>query len=247
VTKLPDVLAAVNYIPHSLQQQWMTYNDPMDIPTPLMDSIIDVQQWTPAVKRVFYAIIFGRSLFPVGRYDNFGFAPMLCGVEQSGKTTILRLLAKVHGEKDVYTLSDDSGGQFSLANAVNAFLAIIFDVGETLSVMSPDAFRTIVTPERITISRMHAGSLEVDLWSTPLILCGHHGVPSNVAGRYLPTILPFKFTNKVPEAAVDFDIKLQAELPALIAKGVRAYYQLAQQTRGRSIWETGMLPEYFHQ
>ena len=64
---------------------WTKIPDPMDIPTPAMDSIMIAQHWSPNVMRWAY-VLFGRLFYDVGEFDDWQIVPFLKGLAGTGKS-----------------------------------------------------------------------------------------------------------------------------------------------------------------
>ena len=74
---------------------------------------------------------------------------------------------------------------------------------------------------------------------------GGNEVPSynDKSGSVLRRILPWNFTKQVQEADPNLDRKLEAELPSILCKCIRAYLEYSEKYSGRDIWN--VVPTYF--
>jgi hypothetical protein len=136
LARLPARFGSANYIRGSIDPEWLTC-DPRDIPTPVVEGMLRHQHWTMDVICVFLAICVGRVIFPIGTYDAFQVVPFLYGVAGTGKSTLLKLISRIYEAGDVYTMSNDTQAQFSLANAHESFILMITEVKRSLAAAGP--------------------------------------------------------------------------------------------------------------
>jgi hypothetical protein len=82
------------------------------------------------------------------------------------------------------------------------------------------------------------------VWTVPGVLAGNE-VPNwkDNSGSVLRRILAWNFTKQVREADPHLDKKLEAELPIILLKCVRAYLDYSNKYRDRDIWNA--VPPYF--
>jgi hypothetical protein len=80
---LSNSIAACKFFHHDFPSDLID-GDPLDIPTPYFDSIMDYQGWEPEVKAWMY-ILMGRLLYDLGELDAWQVIPFAKGAASSGK------------------------------------------------------------------------------------------------------------------------------------------------------------------
>jgi hypothetical protein len=243
----PAKYGSANYIRGTVDPDWITCEDPRDIPTPVATGMLKDQKWSDEVIDIFLAMCYGRVIFPLGTYDNLQVCPFLYGIANTGKSTFLKNIAAMYARGDVYVMSNDTQGQFSLANANESFITMITEVKRNLSL--PQAqFQAMVTGEAMELAKKHVQeTVQANPWTIPLLMAGNEMMDyGDQAESLARRILVFSFSEIVSRVDTALDAKLLAELPALIIKGIRLYIDFIKRVNGRGIWDEGVLPSYFH-
>jgi hypothetical protein len=104
-------------------------------------------------------------------------------------------------------------------------------------------FQSMVSGEDVSIARKNDKALSMT-WNVPGILAGNEvpGYRDN-SGSVLRRLVTWNFGRQVQKADPHLDEKLDAEIPAILCKCVRAYLEYAQKYNDQDIWN--VLPEYF--
>ncbi|QPB44560.1 hypothetical protein [Medusavirus stheno T3] len=238
INQLPTVFGSANYIPGEVDFDWLATDDPMDVPTPVTDSILDHQGWSDEIKFIFFAVCVGRVCFALGTYDNWQIAPFFYGVAGTGKSTLLKIISKIYPPERVYTMSNDTQGQFSIANAEDKNVVIITEVKANFA-LPQSQFQSMVAAESMECSRKHIQeTIQANPWNVPLLMAGNEVMNyGDQAESIARRLLIFVFSELVTRVDANMDKKLEEELPALLIKGVRCYHKLAALTHGSNLWD----------
>ena len=227
-------------------QEFVDYShvkDWYDIPTPSFDTILHYQGFEEGVCRWAY-VMGGRLCFDVGELDKWQVIPFFKGIARSGKSTLINnVFQRFYDTVDVRTLGNNIERKFGLSAIKDAFLFVAPEVKGDLALEQAE-FQSLVSGEGIAVNVKNKVAVSLPSWKVPGILGGNE-VPNwnDKSGSVLRRILPWNFTKQVQEADPNLDKKLEAELPAILLKCVRAYLDYSERYNGRDIWN--VVPEYF--
>ena len=215
-----------------------------DIPTPNFQQVLDYQKFEPEVCKWMY-VMGGRLCFDVGDMDGWQIIPFLKGIARSGKSTLItKVFKKFYENEDARTLSNNIERKFGLSSIYDGFMFIAPEVKGDLCLEQAE-FQSLVSGEDVAIAVKHEKARSVE-WKTPGILGGNE-VPNwrDNSGSVLRRLLPWNFAKQVKDADPQLDEKLDAELPIILLKCVRAYLEYSQKYANKDIWN--VVPEYFKQ
>jgi hypothetical protein len=215
-----------------------------DIRTPHFQQVLDYQKFDEDVARWMY-VMGGRLCFDVGDMDGWQIIPFLKGIARSGKSTLItKVFKKFYENDDVRTLSNNIERKFGLSSIYDGFMFIAPEVKGDLCLEQAE-FQSLVSGEDVSIAVKHEKAKSVE-WKTPGILGGNE-VPNwrDNSGSVLRRLLPWNFSKQVKEADTQLDEKLDAEMPIILLKCVRAYLEYSQKHAGVDIWN--VVPAYFKQ
>lgn len=213
-----------------------------EIPTPYFQSVLDYQGFTEDVCKWVY-VMGGRLCFDVNDMDGWQIIPFFKGIARSGKSTLItKVFKKFYENDDVKTLSNNIEKKFGLSSIYNSFMFIAPEVKGDLSLEQAE-FQSIVSGEDVSIAVKHQNAISTQ-WTTPGCLGGNE-VPNwrDNSGSVLRRLLPWNFAKQVKNADPTLEDKLDAELPAILNKCIRAYLEYSQKYRNKDIWN--VVPEYF--
>ena len=213
-----------------------------DIPTPYFQSILDYQRFEEEVSKWMY-VMGGKLCFDVGDIDSWQIIPFLKGIARSGKSTLItKVFKKFYEPEDVRTLSNNIERKFGLSSIYDGFMFIAPEVKGDLCLEQAE-FQSLVSGEDVSIAQKYEKAKSVE-WKTPGILGGNE-VPNwkDNSGSVLRRLLPWNFAKQVKDADPQLDEKLDAELPAILFKCVKAYLDYAQKYANKDIWN--VVPKYF--
>ena len=215
-----------------------------DIPTPHMQKVLDYQRFDEDVARWVY-VFMGRLCFDVNELDGWQVIPFLKGIAQSGKSTLITKVARRFYEcEDVATLSNNIEKKFGLSSIYKGFMFISPEIKGDLQLEQAE-FQSLVSGEDVSIARKCETALSMQ-WTTPGILGGNE-VPNwkDNSGSILRRLATINFGRQIAPDVADphLEYKLEAEMPAILCKCLRAYLDYAARYADKDIWN--VLPKYF--
>jgi hypothetical protein len=218
--------------------------DPLDIPTPNVQRILDSQNFEPEVCRWFFASV-GRMIFDIGDLDGWQYFPFCKGTAGSGKSTLLRLASKFYSNVDAATLMSEGQKTFSTEHLQDKFVFFCYDVDDKMN-FSLTRWNQIVSGESISIERKFKTAIEV-VWKAAGAFAGNSYPPwVDQAGNVSRRMLIFMFEKMVRHTDPTLFEKCLKEMPAFMKKCVSCYMQLLERFANNGIWDRGVLPDYFH-
>lgn len=212
------------------------------IPTPWFNSILKYQKFDDDVCNWAY-VMGGRLCFDVGELDGWQVIPFFKGIARSGKSTLItKVFKKFYENEDVGTLSNNIEKKFGLSAIKDSFMFIAPEVKGDLALEQAE-FQSIVSGEDVSIAQKNKTAISIE-WKTPGVLGGNE-VPNwkDNSGSVLRRILPWNFSKQVKDADPQLDEKLNAELPIILLKCVKAYLDYSNKYRNKDIWN--VVPAYF--
>lgn len=213
-----------------------------DIPTPNFQSVMDYQKFDEDVCKWMY-VMGGRLCFEVGDMDGWQVIPFLKGIARSGKSTLItKVFKKFYESEDVRTLSNNIERKFGLSGICDGFMFIAPEVKGDLCLEQAE-FQSLVSGEDVSVAQKYEKPKSVE-WKTPGILGGNE-IPNwkDNSGSVLRRLLTWNFGKQVKDADPKLDDKLDAEIPIILLKCVRAYLDYSQKYSGVDIWNC--VPKYF--
>ncbi|NBS68033.1 hypothetical protein EBT31_03845 [bacterium] len=213
-----------------------------NIPTPHMQSVMDYQRFPEEVCRWLY-VFCGRLCFDVGEMDSWQIMPFLKGIAGTGKSTLItKVCKKFYESDDVKTLSNNIEKKFGLESIKDGFVFIAPEIKGDIQLEQAE-FQSLVSGEDISVARKFKTAQSVT-WKVPGIFGGNEmpGWKDN-SGSILRRILVWNFGRQVVDADPTLDQKLDAELPLILQKCVKAYVEYAQKYKSVDIWNA--VPGYF--
>jgi hypothetical protein len=247
VVDLAPDLVACNFIDYEFASYRAVAAAPQplyaDIPTPVLQSILDYQGLEVAVCGWIYVML-GRFLYKLNEMDEWQVIMFFKGVAGSGKSTLCKMAASFYEHGDVGVLSNNIERQFGLSQFINKMGFIAPELKRDLQLDQAD-FQTIVSGEQMTVAQKFKDPRSV-VWEVPGLLGGNE-VPNwtDNSGSISRRLLVVHFANKVQNGDSKLAQKLKAELPAIILKCNLAYLAAVLDFGDSSIWSA--LPEYFKQ
>jgi hypothetical protein len=218
------------------------YEDWYDIPTPYMQSIMKYQKFDEEVTKWMYVFI-GRLCYDTGDLDQWQVIPFLKGIARSGKSTlVVKVAKKFYESEDVKTLSNNIERKFGLGSIYDGLMFIAPEVKGDLQLEQAE-FQSLVSGEDISVAVKNEKAKSIT-WTTPGILAGNE-VPGwkDNSGSILRRLMTWNFERQVKNADPHLDVKLDAELPHILVKCIKAYLEYAAKHSDRDIWT--VVPKYF--
>lgn len=241
---LDPTVVSCKYFDQMFNPEIVNYDNWYDIPTPNMQGVLSYQKFSEDVCKWMY-VMGGRLCFDVGDMDGWQVIPFLKGIARSGKSTLItKVFKKFYENDDVRALSNNIEKKFGLSSIYDGFMFIAPEVKGDLCLEQAE-FQSIVSGEDISVAIKNHNAKTIE-WKTPGILGGNE-VPNwrDNSGSVLRRLIPWNFAKQVKDADCKLDEKLDAELPVILYKCVRAYLEYAQKYSGQDIWN--VVPNYFKQ
>ena len=242
IATLDPTVVSCKFFDQEFPEQNMSTERWQDISTPVIQSIMDYQRFPKDVMEWLYVFI-GRLCFDVNDQDAWQVIPFLKGIAGSGKSTIITKVCKrFYDPEDVRTLSNNIEKKFGLWSIHDGFMFISPEVKGDLALEQAE-FQSMVSGEDVSIARKNEKALSMT-WNVPGMLGGNE-VPSyrDNSGSVLRRLVTWNFARQVAEPDPQLDGKLEAEIPSILCKCVRAYLDYAGKYAKKDIWS--VLPPYF--
>lgn len=217
-------------------------NSYVDIETPVLDSILDYQEFSDDIKQWVYVFI-GRLIYETNDLDGWQVIFFFQGQAGTGKSTLtLNVCKALYDEEDVGVISNNIQKKFGLADIVNSLLYVAPEIKRDFS-MEQGEFQSIISGDKVTINIKHQKSSFVN-WKIPGIMAGNE-TPDFVdnSGSIQRRIVTLKFDKRVIDGDMSLGKKLQQEMHAIIRKCNLAYLDKANTIGNKNVWN--FLPEYF--
>ena len=216
--------------------------DPLDISTPLFDSIFKFQGIPDDVMEWVY-ILTGRLIYEIDEVDGWQVIFFVQGQAGTGKSTYANNVCKqFYDEEDVGIMSNNIQKKFGLSDLVDKLLYIAPEIKRDFSIEQGE-FQSIISGDKVTIN-IKCKSSRFENWVIPGVMAGNES-PDFIdnAGSIQRRLVTLRFTKKVVHGDLLLGKKIAHEMPAIIQKCNRLYLKMAL-TQGReSIWT--ILPRYF--
>jgi hypothetical protein len=242
ISNLDPTVVSCKFFDQEFPEENMNVADWQDIKTPVIQSVMEYQRFSPEVMCWMYVFI-GRLCFDTNDMDAWQVIPFLKGIAGSGKSTIITKVCKrFYDSEDVRTLSNNIEKKFGLWSIHDGFMFISPEVKGDLALEQAE-FQSMVSGEDVSIARKNEKALSMT-WNVPGILGGNE-VPSyrDNSGSVLRRLVTWNFARQVAQPDPQLDGKLEAEIPTILCKCIRAYLDYAGKYSKKDIW--GVLPPYF--
>ena len=224
--------------------------DPRRIKTPSVEKIMDSQKWSPGVRWWFYAMFFGRQLFPLKTKDKWEVYALLQGQGGTGKSTFLKLFMMFYPIEKTGILNSEGRSGFPVQHLYDKLFIACMECGGLD--MAVDRFCSMIAAERMGIERLFKVDIAID-WSTPIAMAGNTApkMPNegDAVGR---RTLAFRFKYVVKNMDPTLMDSLISELPAIMYKGTKLYDAIYKKHGKNGIWDgfsgnkKPVLPLEFH-
>jgi hypothetical protein len=240
---LPTHLVAAKFFDLDMDLENVGKSDPVDIPTPHLQSILDFQDMSPEVSWWMYAMI-GRLIYEVNELDGWQVVPFLKGAASSGKSTILtRVCQSIYERDDVGVLSNNIERKFGLSAIYDKLIFIGPEIKADIQLEQAE-FQSIISGEAVQVAVKCQTARSV-AWKVPGALAGNE-VPRWVdnSGSINRRIILFCFPKRVHDGDMDLGKKLENDMAAILLKANRIYLEAVRKYARKNIWAA--LPKEFH-
>jgi hypothetical protein len=240
---LPSDLVAAKFFDLEMDLENVVKKDPMEIPTPHLQSILDYQDMSREVSWWMYAMI-GRMIYEVNELDGWQVVPFLKGAASSGKSTILtRVCQSLYERDDVGVLSNNIERKFGLSAIYDKLIFIGPEIKADIQLEQAE-FQSIVSGEAVQVAVKCQTARSV-AWKVPGALAGNE-VPKWVdnSGSINRRIILFCFPKRVHDGDMDLGKKLEDGMAAILLKANRVYLEAVRKYARDNVWKH--LPREFH-
>ena len=227
-----------------------TYNDITDS-TPLWDNLLSTQIAPEMEIKAEEQSVGGREepiallesligrLFHAVGLDKWSVMPFILGDANTGKSTILHLVAKMFPAGSVANISSNHEKQFGLEKLVNARLILCMDLPDDMhKVLSQTEWQSCVSGEYVSVPRKNKVALSVPEWSAPFLWAGNNN-PSytDMAGSASRRLATYRFEQVITTRDTLLVPKiLDTELVAVMLRCLRKYHDLRTRRTGQDFW-----------
>lgn len=222
--------------------QWIKVADPIDIPTPAFDTIMESQHWSPDVRRWVFVLL-GRLFYDVGEFDDWQVVPFLKGLAGTGKSAVLNFVREIYEDSDVGIISNTIEKQFGLSAVCDKYLAIADDIRKNMQ-LDQTEFQNSISGNGVSCAVKFKNPKIVKPWFCTQLWSGNeppgfHDNSGSVGRRF--AVLLFAYLVLHPDGSLPD--RLLDELAAFICKANRCYKNMIRRHGRRGIWE--ILPQEF--
>lgn len=176
----------------------------------------------------FNALV-GRLFLPTKAADNWQSVLFLYGNGDTGKSTLLNIIAKTFPAGTIDNYSANRQDTFGLEGAEDAWLVMFPDCPADLrKALDETVFNSMVSGEGLTMVGKNQKNAKIAAWTTPLLMAANK-LPgyNDRGGRFLRRLLLISFKTYVTERDTTLEARIVAdELPALVVKCLIAYRNL---------------------
>lgn len=241
---ISDRVSTSNYFDLEIVHDDLTVPDPMDIPTPEIDRVLDTQGYSSAEKRTVYFLL-GRMLFDINEMDTWSVALYMRGVAGTGKSTLLSLLAELYTTDKVGRMMSDGSATFADEHLLDKNIVIAQDLDDKTT-FSLGRFNCFIAGETVSTNRKFKTAV-THTWHAPLAFASNVRPPwkdqaGNVGRRLV--IAPFK--KVIKKSDMGLFARCKRTLNRFLVKITRLYHQAVHRFGSRSLWDKNILPPLFH-
>ena len=248
--------------PKHFDRDFIEYDEDMDwydIPTPTLQYLMRYQWGNredfEEIARFLYMNI-GRMLFRPRDLEDWQYMVHLIGTAGTGKSTIITsVLEKIFPRENIVQIANSIQKEFGLGGLVSRgdlFMTVMPDLSRNCQLEVGDLL-AMVSGETIMVNIKHQNQRQVPGWPCHLI-AAENEFPQNwkdVGNRIGRRSVAYLFNRRVADKDVrtkEIPEDLEAELPAIIVKCVRAYHWYANRYGNFSSESKGwkvFCPRYF--
>jgi hypothetical protein len=221
------------------------YFDPLAIPTPAWDTIMDAQQWNGPTKFCFRFML-GRTIFNIGQKDGWQLILVLWGVPGVGKSVIIDKWRRIYDERHVGTMMSDVEQTFSDGHLMDKYIQMLPDLVKNKPnqpALSTHRWKSYATGESVTSFRKNRDPV-TKKWNANTVVATNDVPPwSDIA--FMRRLFILLMEHPVARGDSTLDKQCEAELPLFLISCVRAY-DLASRLFGSysNLLSAGFLPDH---
>jgi hypothetical protein len=247
-----DNHAAANHFPMDFPIEHL-HTEPMDIPTPTLDSIFESQgymeqheNWSEILMWIYG--LMGRMIYDVSAADggdNWQIALFFKGLAGTGKGCLMRaILRKLYQVSDVGILSNNIERKFGLEGLAKSWIVLCMEMRGNFS-LDIGEFLSMVAAEDMKVARKNKIALQL-IWSSPMCIAGNTTANwTDEGGSLGRRLVPVPFNHYVSKADSTLDDRLCEEFPLILLKINKCYHKIRKlvEANGHNFW--GTIPKFF--
>jgi hypothetical protein len=217
---------ACKYHDNVIEEEWITTPDWMNIPTPLMSKIMDTQELSPDVKRVYFSML-GRSIYDLGELDNWQVFLFVKGAAETGKSTLLKFISSFYNMEDIGVLSNNIEDKFGPSMIADKFMVVGDDLGENFT-LDQQLFQNMSSGNEVSLPVKNGQAIKLK-WITQLLLSGNV-LPDykDNSGSFSRRLIIVHYSKLVRHVDPTIPERLKNEIGAAIIKCNRAYNNMVR-------------------
>jgi putative DNA primase/helicase len=152
---------------------------------------------------------------------------LLYGTGGNGKGTLLRVIQKLLGDRNVSNESLDqlNNSTFSAVNLYGKIANIAGDIDATYQEVTAN-FKKLTGEDMFGAERKYGARFNFESWAVPIFSCNKIPGSSDVTDGYLRRWVVLRFHKRIPKKVPGFSNTLLAELPGIAAKAIPALREL---------------------
>ena len=214
-----------------------------DLNTPLFDRVFCYQLETgdpeeSAVAYTYLLGLIGRLFYPVGEFDSFDVMPFVVGDTNTGKSTLVDIIAAMFAPGGVGVVDSSHETIFGLQSMHEKELILSPEMPDNMAQqLASDKFKKMVCGEIVVVPIKNAVA-ETMKWRVPLLMCGNdYPRYRDERGSVSKRLAIFSFTRYVN--VQDSSLKrriITEELSRLVVKCLLAYRTLLERTGTAGFW-----------
>ena len=140
------------------------------IPTPTLDKIFNHQRLTSHTQKCMH-IMFGRLHYETGRHDDWQFAPMIIGIAQSGKSTIINYLSGYFHENSIFVYGANAQKEFGFDGAQHSHIVLVYETDESMY-QHQKTFQSAISGERTAINIKNGTNINI-IFKSQIFIVGN--------------------------------------------------------------------------
>lgn len=224
---------ACKYHDVEIDPRWLTCADCMSIPTPLMDLIMNSQELTPDVRRVYFGML-GRAIYNLDEMDNWQVFLYIKGTAETGKTTLYKFISEFYNSDDVGVLSNNIEAVFGASMLADKFMVIGDDLGENFA-LDQQLFQNMCSGNMVSLPQKNKQALVIK-WKAQLLLSGNV-LPSyrDNCGSFSRRLCIVHYAKPVTAPDPNLTVRMRPEIGAAIIKCNRMYRNMVRRLQAYSV------------
>lgn len=154
------------------ERKWWSI-DPMTIPTPEIDKVLEDQGVTTEWEKFVCYAKFGRNFYKVKEKDRHENMFFVYGLGGTGKSLIIAYMSGFYPTHRVVNLNANMQKDFGVAYVKDAYFVTCLEVQEDFNFPEND-FKAACSGERVMANKKHEDPVDINPWSAHMMFAGNH-------------------------------------------------------------------------